>query len=55
VAVLAMIAYLLAGLLHGVCDLDVTNPSSHTVIALSADDGAHQKQNKKKLKKVANT
>jgi hypothetical protein len=42
VAVLAMIAYLLAGVLHGVCDLDVTNPSSHTVIALSADDGAHQ-------------
>jgi hypothetical protein len=42
VAVLAMIAYLLAGLLHGVCDLDVTNPSGNTVIALPADDGAHQ-------------
>jgi len=35
-----MIAYLLAGALHGVCDLDVTNPAGHT-ISLSADDGAH--------------
>jgi hypothetical protein len=39
-AVLAMMAYLLAGLLHGVCDLDVTNPSADAVIAMPAAGGA---------------
>lgn len=31
-----MMAYLLAGALHSVCDLDVTNPSGKSVVAASA-------------------
>jgi hypothetical protein len=38
-----MMVYLLAGALHGLCDLDVTNPSGTAVIAMAAandTDGA---------------
>lgn len=40
-AALVLGVYLLAGVLHGVCDLDVTNPSGKTVISL-ADKGFGQ-------------
>jgi len=33
VAVCLMLAYVLAGVLHGVCDLDVTNPAGKSEIA----------------------
>lgn len=34
-AVFLMLAYLFAGALHGLCDLDVTNPSGEAIIAMS--------------------
>ncbi|MDA9409842.1 MULTISPECIES: hypothetical protein [unclassified Bradyrhizobium] len=37
--VLAM--YLIAGVLHGVCDLDVTNSSSKSVISLAEKGAGH--------------
>lgn len=33
---LLMVAYLLAGALHGLCDLDVTTPSGNGVITMAA-------------------
>lgn len=35
VTVLLTVAYLFAGALHGLCDLDVTNPSGKSVVAVS--------------------
>jgi hypothetical protein len=37
-AAFVMLMYLVAGVLHGLCDLDVTNPSGKIVISL-ADKG----------------
>lgn len=42
-AALVLGIYLMAGVLHGVCDLDVTNPSGKTVISL-ADKGVGQSE-----------
>jgi hypothetical protein len=42
-AALVLGIYLLAGVLHGVCDLDVTNPSGKTVISL-VDKGVGQSE-----------
>ncbi len=40
-----MVAYLLAGALHGLCDLDVTNPGGNTPISMSIgkDEGRSSK------------
>ena len=35
-AALMMVAYLLAGVLHGACDLDVTNPTGQGAVTMSA-------------------
>jgi hypothetical protein len=36
VTVFLTVAYLFAGVLHGICDLDVTIPSGQGVVAMSA-------------------
>lgn len=33
--------YLVAGVLHGVCDLDVTNPSSNILISMDGKSTGH--------------
>lgn len=39
--ILVLAMYLVAGVLHGVCDLDVTNPSSKAVISLAEKGASH--------------
>ncbi|WP_439396752.1 hypothetical protein ACRQ5Q_07455 [Bradyrhizobium sp. PMVTL-01] len=40
-AMFVMAMYLVAGLLHGVCDLDVTNSSSKIVLSLAEKAAGH--------------
>ncbi|WP_063994895.1 hypothetical protein [Bradyrhizobium sp.] len=36
--------YLVAGVLHGVCDLDVTNPASNPVISMDGKSTGHSEK-----------
>ena len=36
--------YLVAGVLHGVCDLDVTNPGSNMVISMHGNSTGHSEK-----------
>lgn len=43
-AMLVVGMYLVAGLLHGVCDLDVTNPSSNVLISMDGKSTGHSEK-----------
>lgn len=46
-AILCVIVYLLAGALHGACDIDVTNPAPHSMAVMSGtSDAGHNAADK---------